>query len=313
MASPRRRSTATRARASASARSTTSRPAGRRSSSRRMSPRAGSTSTPCRTSSTSSCRWSPRTTSTGSAGRAGPGWTATPISLVCVDESTLLREIEALLRHEDPGRGRSRASSPTARSGPSRSGSSPGVPVLEPADPSIADRCRPIVPGRRPIARARRTAGSRRHPGRAPSSARVEDDRTDRGRRVRAPVVRARSAIRTVRVRTHPGRTVNARTALDRMSPGSRPGDRSRRCRANGWHGPRTTATTAAIATSAGPADPTPAGPLTRPPPLGRSAAVVASSRSSETASRASAHSAWSPTIAAPQPPGPSGPAGSSR
>ena len=107
----------------------------------------------------------------GRTGRAGIDGDA--ISLVCVDEAPLLRRDRAPAPDADRDRGGRRASSPTARSGPSRSGSSPGVRVLDPADRSIADRCRPIVRDRRPIARARRTAGSRRHPGRAPSSARA--------------------------------------------------------------------------------------------------------------------------------------------
>ena len=115
--------------ASASGRWPTSRPAGWRSSSRPTSPPAASTSTPCRTSSTSSCRWSPRTTSTASAGRAGPGCDGDAVSLVCVDESPLLREIERCSGRRSRSRS-SRASRPTDRSGPSRSGCArpPGLP-----------------------------------------------------------------------------------------------------------------------------------------------------------------------------------------
>ena len=103
-ASPRPRSTATRASRSGSARSTTSRPAGSPSSSRPRSPRAASTSRRCRTSSTSSCRWCPRTTSTASAGRAAPASTATPSRSSASTRRRLLRDIERVLGRGDPAR-----------------------------------------------------------------------------------------------------------------------------------------------------------------------------------------------------------------
>ena len=64
--------------------------------------RAASTSSRCPTSSTSSCRWSPEdyVHRIGRTGRAGIDGEA--ISLVCVDEAPLLRDIERLLRHPIP-------------------------------------------------------------------------------------------------------------------------------------------------------------------------------------------------------------------
>ena len=93
----------------------------RRSSSRPRSPRAASTSTRCRTSSTSSCRWSPRTTSTASAAPAGRASTAMPSRSSASTRCKLLRDIERVLGRAIPREVDRRASSPTARSAPSRS------------------------------------------------------------------------------------------------------------------------------------------------------------------------------------------------
>ena len=97
-ASPPPRSTATRARASESRPSTTSSPGGSPSWSPPRSRPAGSTSTGCRTSSTSKCRPCRRTTSIefGRTGRAGLEGDA--VSLVCIDETGLLDEVQSLLR-----------------------------------------------------------------------------------------------------------------------------------------------------------------------------------------------------------------------
>ena len=61
---------------------------------------------PARTSSTSSCRGTRRTTSTGSAGPGGPGATGEAISLVCIDETDLLRGVQRMLKQGDPVDGR---------------------------------------------------------------------------------------------------------------------------------------------------------------------------------------------------------------
>ncbi len=207
-ASPRPRSTATRASRSASARSTTSRPAGSRSWSPPRSPRAASTSRRCRTSSTSSCRWSPRTTSTASAAPAGPASTATPSRSSASTSSSCSTTSSASSAAGSRARP-SRASSPIRASARSRScvaGSVVRGPVLDraeerqgmrvhrasvawPTAPAPHDRLarlsRPSVRGRRPVrpqrVRARTAHGpaARRDPA---TEAPALPDHADRGR-----------------------------------------------------------------------------------------------------------------------------------
>ena len=187
-ASPRWRSTATRARTRARARWPISRPASCRCWSPPTSPRAASTSSSCRTSSTSTCRTCPRTTCTASAAPAAPARPARR-SRWCAARSSAAARHRAADQAPDPAHDGAELSAVRRGWRDTRSRAAPGRAPHAPQTDAAAlgtrapphdaiNRARPRVAGRAessPPAQPGRPRSVQRDAGRATRSSQSSD------------------------------------------------------------------------------------------------------------------------------------------